>query len=373
MKETILKIHESPFKIVLAITGGGAEAIGELLRHGNGSKTLLEAIVPYNTTAFNDFVKGIPDKYCSESAARDLAMAAFQRGVKLTNDIKNIVGIGTTSSLVKENERDGREHHVFVAIQTETHTLDYYSTLHGNNYSREDEETLTAEIILKALAHTCGALKYPPEKSSTTDEKIRNVVLGVKTCCRVEATSCQVEPVDLAWETGKVVFSGSFNPFHDQHAAMVSKASELTGCSVDLELCIRNVDKPALNYAEINHRLYELSKIGNLFENIYLTSMSTFAQKSEYFVNSTFVVGWDTFCRINDPKYGNLEKIIEIFVKNNTKFMVFQRGQTTDTTLIHSKLLEISKIYGPEVLTPVDISSTEIRRGRKNLREAGDF
>jgi hypothetical protein len=52
--ELVKLIHETPHKAVMAITGGGSEAIGELLRHGNGSKTLLEAVVPYDQGSFEE-------------------------------------------------------------------------------------------------------------------------------------------------------------------------------------------------------------------------------------------------------------------------------------------------------------------------------
>ena len=124
-REIVLKIHETPHKAVLAITGGGAEAIGELLKYGGGSNTLLEAIVPYDQKAFNDFVKGKPDKYCSPGAARDLAMAAYHRAVNLAGTTENIIGIGCTCSLMKDHEREGREHHAYIAVQTKDITENY--------------------------------------------------------------------------------------------------------------------------------------------------------------------------------------------------------------------------------------------------------
>lgn len=58
---------------------GGSEIIGELLRHGQGSNTILEAVVPYCQSAYEEFIGGPPDKFVSEEAACQLAMAAFQK------------------------------------------------------------------------------------------------------------------------------------------------------------------------------------------------------------------------------------------------------------------------------------------------------
>jgi hypothetical protein len=120
------KIHKTATKAVIVIAGGGSEAIGELLRHGNGSNTLLDAQVPYSQTAFEQFIGGKPDKFVSEDAACSLAMSALLRARKLytpsQEDKENpwfgLVGLGATASLAKENERAGRQHKLFVATQT---------------------------------------------------------------------------------------------------------------------------------------------------------------------------------------------------------------------------------------------------------------
>ena len=79
--ELIFQIHKSPCKVVLAITGGGAEIIGELLRHGSGSATVLDAVVPYSTGSMDRFLGRKPEKYCSEKTARLMAMVAYQRAL----------------------------------------------------------------------------------------------------------------------------------------------------------------------------------------------------------------------------------------------------------------------------------------------------
>ena len=105
----VQQIHEKPHRGVIAITGGGTEALGELLRRGNGSKTLLEAVVPYDTAAFDRFLGGAPDKYCTQTAACQLAMAAYLRAKSFPGDYPRF-GVGATCSLAKEKERQGRVH-----------------------------------------------------------------------------------------------------------------------------------------------------------------------------------------------------------------------------------------------------------------------
>ena len=125
--ERIFQIHEFPCKVVLAITGGGAEVIGELLRHGSGSATVLDAVVPYAMEAMDRFLGRKPEKYCSEKTARLMAMVAYQRALELSKGSDgsegsessegfevsensadpDVIGIGATCKLKATNEREG--------------------------------------------------------------------------------------------------------------------------------------------------------------------------------------------------------------------------------------------------------------------------
>lgn len=370
MKSLVLKIHETPHKAVLAITGGGAEAIGELLRYGGGSATLLEAVVPYDQKAFDSFVRGTPDKYCSPGAARDLAMAAFQRGVGFANTSENIVGIGASSSLVKDGERVGREHHAYIAVQTAYETTSYTLSLHGNDYSREQEERLVAEAILKALGAACKVEEYKPTERAVADPAMKEVILGERKVLSLEGRRCN-SSVSFGHSENWIIFPGAFNPLHEQHANMAAKVSELTGQKVDLELCVRNVDKPALNYVEIEARLFNLrNQLAGVpwINDLHLTSTPTFAEKSKYFKNAKFLVGWDTFARINNPKYGDLNKVVQTFQENGTSFLVCHRimnGKSSAEESLdqfHPDLLKISTIFSTDTLQPIEISSSEIRK-----------
>lgn len=366
----ISKIHESPYKAVLAITGGGAEAIGELLRYGGGSATLLEAIIPYDQKAFDSFVRGTPDKYCSPGASRDLAMAAFQRGVNLADATNNIIGIGASSSLVKDGERKGREHHAYISVQTADETTSYTLSLHGNNYSREVEERIVAQTIINILGRACKVEHLLSELIVDTTNNIATpdlqaVVLGTNKICTWKPKG----------QKSQIIFPGAFNPIHEQHINMAAKVSELTGEKVDLELCVRNVDKPALNYFEISQRINQLTNTlqnSEWLNELHLTSAATFAEKSQLFPNAKFLVGWDTFRRISNPKYGDLNKVIEVFNETRTSFLVFHRilngVSTAEESLdqIHPELLKISKIFSPDTLPPIEISSSEIRKRVSN-------
>jgi hypothetical protein len=362
LRDLVLKIHATPHKVVLAITGGGAEAIGELLRHGQGSSTLLEAVVPYDQNAFDKFVRGKPDKYCSRGAANDLAMAAYQRGLSLAENCP-VLGVGVTCSLTKDNERVGRHHHAYVAFQSDDSTYTFEVELEDCQRTRNEQEALVATAIIQALATQCGI-------SSPIYNNINGESVGLSSeYIEVVKGQRDVTPSFLE-RRGRVIFPGAFNPFHHQHERICEVVVEMTNSRVDLEVCIRNVDKPALSYATIAERRHSiLEAIGekHWIGELFFTGTPTFAKKVVAFPESTFVLGWDTYIRICDPKYGSVKEAVSLFKQHGAKFIVFDRLvngvslRDSSTAVIPVELLEISTMIDKDRFSLIEVSSTEIR------------
>lgn len=390
-RDLVLKIHGTPHKAVIALTGGGAEVIGELLRYGQGSNTVLEAIVPYDQKSFDNFVKGTPDKYCSPGAARDLAMAAYQKAIKYSGveNAKNLIGIGASCSLAKDNEREGREHHAYIAVQTWDETKSYEIDFTGYGYNRVEEESLVAKVILRVIGYACEIENVTPFLSNEQPDQrpLPDVVsFGKKGTPEMfklltGQAECLTFPKSITWNIdggmptinnneNRVVFAGSFNPLHPRHEEIAKKVSEITGKSVDLEVCVHNVDKPAFNYFNLKDRIEHLKEQqkNRWCGDLHFTSLATFMQKAEHFWNATFVVGWDTFKRISDPKYGKIEEVVSTLIRRRSKFIVFHRimdGKPSHEEGIEGidpRFLEMSEIISPEVLPPSDMSSSKIRQ-----------
>jgi nicotinic acid mononucleotide adenylyltransferase len=168
----------------------------------------------------------------------------------------------------------------------------------------------------------------------------------------------------------RVLFPGAFNPWHEDHDRIAAKAHEMTGQPVDLEVTVRNVDKPALNYTDLQTRLttcVSASVNKPWMGYVLLTGTPTFVDKIRAFPGSTFVVGWDTFRRIADPKYGNVQDVLNTLHQCNARFLVFHRivnGKSTHENgdFIPVSLMNLARIIPPDELPPTDHNSTDIRR-----------
>ncbi len=78
-RQLIPALHASGRKAVLAITGGGSGAVGELLRVPGGSRLLIEAQIPYDAAALAAFLGVAPAQACSADTAIAMAQSARAR------------------------------------------------------------------------------------------------------------------------------------------------------------------------------------------------------------------------------------------------------------------------------------------------------
>ena len=390
--ERIRQIHESPCRAVLAITGGGAGVIGELLRHGSGSATVLDAVVPYSTNAMDRFLGRKPDKYCSEKTARLMAMVAYQRALELSRDTgelaaPNVIGIGATCKLKSANEREGRKHEVHVSIQAACKTGVVTLELTAER-TREEEEYIAATLIFNVLARHCGVAEIDLPgwigagggKGAGKEEKIvekYSLVSGpVGDILKQQSgnPAGYYERVGMARinfnesnppEEIKLVFPGSFDPCHRNHIFMARLASIKYNAPVHFEISLTNVDKPPIDFISLDQRLDSLRKYKAeaFMGDVYLTNAPLFLQKAALFPNSTFIVGADTINRIFDAKYYNgavdTPTILDHFKERNIRFMVFRRKAVEMS--ISPEILELCEIIPVDEYEDDGTSSRKIR------------
>ena len=364
--QLVEQITAAPTRVVLAISGGGSRAIADLLETPGASRTLLEAIVPYGEAAAIDWLGGRPDHFCAPPTARAMALVAFRRARKLDRAAApSLAGIACTAGLVTDRPKLG-PHHAHVAVQTASATATWSLNLQKERRTRAEEEQLVARMILNALAAACGLqarLDLPLlegeqvlRTQTVAPQSWQDLLLGAaEAVCR--------GPGDRP----AAVLSGSFHPLHAAHRRMAELGEAILGVPVAMELSIVNVDKPPLDYTEIDERLRQFPAE----QAVWLTRAATFEEKSQLFPGAMFLVGIDTLRRIVAPDYypgdpGRRQRVLEQLAERRCGFLVFGRAignvfvRLADLDL-PDVLREICREVAPEQFRE-DVSSTAIRK-----------
>ena len=275
-------IHAAPPKGVFVVTGGGSALLSRLLTVPGASATVLEASVPYAGEALADYLGEVPAQSCSAETARRLAVQAFVRARTLGGEF----GFAITAALASNRPKRGG-HRAHFACQDARATRVWTMVLEKNARTRADEETLVTETALSALSFALGLGPAPdlPHDEAFGDAAFGELMRGERDI--------------VAPRRYDAILPGAFNPLHDGHRAMRADAAERLGRSVAYELCIANVDKPPLDYLDLNPRLAQFDA-----DDLVVTNTPTFVAKARALGGGiAFVVGADTIKRIAEPRY----------------------------------------------------------------------
>jgi hypothetical protein len=309
-RQLISSVQGSGWKAVLAITGGGSGAIGELLRIPGGSRLLIEAQVPYDEQALAAFLGFAPTQSSSADTAIAMAQSARARAARLTPTGTDLVGLGATAALVSDRPRRG-EHRFHIAYANAAGIAHCTGVLAKGRRDRGGEEDLVSRAIVLWLARACGVAAPSPRDLLDADEHYTETDVApadpIDRLLAGEVDRVTVQPdgqMMLSAPQPAVLFPGSFNPMHDGHALLARIAEELRQLPVAFEISVTNVDKPPLTGQVVRHRLRQFA----WKSPVELTRAPTFLEKSRLFPGATFVIGADTAERLIAPKYyGNDE------------------------------------------------------------------
>jgi nicotinamide mononucleotide (NMN) deamidase PncC/nicotinic acid mononucleotide adenylyltransferase len=350
VSDLISRIHETDGRFEIAVTGGGASVISQLLSVPGASNSLLNAVVPYSFEALSHYIGTEPEGACSEHTARRMASRAY---LSATGKHKGkVLGIGATAALQTNRLRRGADR-IHVAVQArrslKTYRLDLNSEL-----SRIEQEAICANFILTCLSVDLGVgVGTPPQPSRELTVSEDWAALFAR-----ETHLAAEEPITA-------LLPGAFNPPHAGHFEMRRLAEKHLQQTVHFELSVDNVDKPPLDYFDMRDRQILLDHAPVAF-----TRAATFVEKSELCPGATFVIGIDTLTRIDDIKYyhhsvADKEEALQTLASRGHRFLVF--GRLVDDRFQGALDVELSSTLKamcqeiPESEFRLDISSTELR------------
>jgi len=310
-------LESAGLQVVVVTTGGGSLAIPHLLATPGASSVMLECLAPYARAAVDRLLGGPQESYCSSRAARRLAVMAWQRGCGLDAPPATVIGVAVTASLRSRTPKNG-PHRIVVALHGLNTTSVATLVLRKEARSRSEEEIVAAALLLERLATIAEGPRRPPPSSSLRlleDEHVeiecceppsawQELLAGTRTSVHASVDSSRQQHAEVVAQAegspgaGMLVFPGSFDPLHEGHLRMAVVAEKTAGRPINFELSVTNVDKPALDYLEMQSRTAQFAG-----RSLWLTRAATFVEKLDVFPRGTFVMGADTYARLADPKY----------------------------------------------------------------------
>ena len=167
----IAQIHATPVMTVLAVTGGGGQAVADLLAVPGASRTVLEAVIPYSQAAQSAFLGATIDQSVTGEAAAAFAQAAYQRAIRLQADnTVPLIGLSCTATLATDRPKKG-DHRAHIGVCDTERTRVCSLTLHKGARDRSGEEQVVTALLLSLLAEACG-LKARPESGLLVQEHL---------------------------------------------------------------------------------------------------------------------------------------------------------------------------------------------------------
>lgn len=304
-------IHDCRGRVMMVTAGAGTQALAWLLGVAGASRTLLEALIPYDEASFDSFLGRAPEQYVALQTAGLLAGRAVTRARQLFPGDEPVIGLACSATIVTDRPKLG-QHRAHVATWTAEKVIRYSLHLHKGARDRYGEEEMVSRLLINVLAEAYD-LDYRLSLIQVEGDSLlgdqHDIVRAASLLYQSEsdyfsimADGClSYDSLVAPGNEGMGLLSGSFNPLHDGHMALAEAASLMLGAPVIFELAAVNADKPMLSRTDMLGRLLQFA--GQ--RQILVSNAPTFIAKARLFPGTTFVLGFDTAVRVLQPRFYN--------------------------------------------------------------------
>ena len=154
-RNLVSNLHSASMKIVLAVTGGGAACISDLLTVPGASQTVLEVVVPYSSSSLKKLLGKSSNQSVSLETAREMASVCRERAQILDPGNIQVAGVACTAALTTNRSRRG-DNQAWVVVSTHEANYEFHLELDKNVDRRVKEDRIVSDMLLKSIGIAMG-------------------------------------------------------------------------------------------------------------------------------------------------------------------------------------------------------------------------
>ena len=347
-------------------TGAGA-GLQQLLWETPGSSAYLSGCsFPYDKDEQAELLGFMPEHFCSEEAAMDLASAAYMKAYKFGG--KKTIGIGLTASVASEHEHRG-DHRVFVCGITDDKviTADHLFEKGVGEAKRAEDGYWCDDFGIAAILE-CA--KTDQKYLHAVEFKDASSVAMERFMARPYFTANGKRLEKIPKEGKWALMPGAFNPPHEGHFGSAEAAMKDYNHRAVFEITADPPHKGALTVQALLQR----AKMLQGYDRVVTTQLPLYIDKARKYPGKPIILGADAMVRMLDPKWGlNIGEMFGEFYNLGTKLFVSGREIDGLFTSCEDILNDIKNKHpfkdwasAQIVMKPLkgqwDISSTELRK-----------
>jgi nicotinic acid mononucleotide adenylyltransferase/nicotinamide mononucleotide (NMN) deamidase PncC len=361
------RIKEAGVNIHVIATGAGAGLQSQLWEVPGSSAYLSGCSFPYTGEEQEELLGFMPEHFCSEENAIDLASAAYMKAYKFGG--KKAVGIGMAASVASNREHHGDLRvHVCGITDDKVVVAEHTFEKAVGEAARTEQGNWCDEFGIAAILE-CAAKPEDKYLHSVQFKDASDVALQ-RFMARPYFTA-NGKRLDRLPKGGKVaLMSGAFNPPHEGHFGVAQAALEQLNHRTVFEITAEPPHKDALTVQTLLQR----AKLLQGHDRLFSKKLPYYVDKAIAYPKRALIMGADAMVRMLDPKWGlDVGEMFNTFYDLGTKLFICGREidgnfTTCENILDDIKVKHPFKVWASAriVMMPLEgewnISSTELRK-----------